>query len=105
VTTDKKGIYEIDLPKKDGWTVGMEVMQGFRYFRHGLLLDTDPSYRVLDEDERRALIEHTADADLFPVPVGWKRTDSKMRLDLIAVPFPGITVHPPNSPGPDTVHH
>lgn len=89
VTTDKQGAYEIDLPKKDGWTVSLEA----NCFRPGQILDIEPSYRLRDEAERRFIIEHTSDGDLDPLQVDWKRTDSKVRMDLIAVPDGWMTVH------------
>lgn len=82
VTTDDAGSYEIDLAKGDGWTVSLEAHDR----RPGQILDIDPSYRVRDADERRAAFDHISDGDLSPATVGWKRSSSKVRLDLIAVP-------------------
>ena len=81
-TTDDAGSYEIDLAKGDGWTVSLEAHDR----RPGQILDIDPSYRVRDADERHAAFDHISDGDLSPAQVGWKRSSSKVRLDLIAVP-------------------
>ena len=83
VTSDDNGAYEIDLVKSDGWTVSLETHD----HRRGQILDIDPSYRVRDADERRAVLEHITDGDLTPAPVGWKRASSKVKLDLIVVPL------------------
>ncbi len=81
-TTDDAGAYEIDLPKGDGWTVSMEA----RDRRPGQILDIDPPYRERDADERHAAFDQISDGDLSPAQVAWKRSSSKVRLDLIAVP-------------------
>lgn len=80
--TDENGAYEVDLPKGDGWTV--HVIAPDR--RRGQILDLDPSYRVRDADERRAVLENVTDGDLIPAPVGWKRSSSRVKLDLFAIP-------------------
>lgn len=80
--TDENGAYEVDLPKGDGWTVHLIAPER----RRGQILDIDPSYRVRDADERRAVLENVTDGDLIPAPVGWKRSSSKARLDLFAIP-------------------
>jgi hypothetical protein len=102
---DSSGRYVIDLPKKDGWTVNGVGGGGYGgYFRPGQLLDVDPSYLNSDAEERRAVVEHTSDEDLAPVQVGWKLTDSKVRLDLMGVPRgwpPGL---PRRAPGPPPAH-
>lgn len=82
VMTDEKGRYEIDLVKGDGWTVKMTAPNR----RRGQVLDLDPPYRLRDIDERRAAVEQISDGDLNPAPVDWKRADSRVRLDLVAVP-------------------
>lgn len=81
-TTDEHGAYEIDLAKGDGWTVSLEAVDR----RPGQILDIDPPYRERDADERRAALEHISDGDLGAAQVGWKRSASKVRLDLLAVP-------------------
>lgn len=81
-TTGDDGSYEIDLAKGDGWTVSVEAHGR----RPGQVLDLDPSYRVRDADERRAALELITDGDLGPAAVDWKRSSSKVRLDLIVVP-------------------
>lgn len=80
--TDEYGAYEVDLPKGDGWTVHLVAPER----RRGQILDIDPSYRVRDADERRAVLENVTDGDLIPAPVGWRRSASKARLDLFAIP-------------------
>jgi len=82
VVTDEAGAYEIDLIKGDGWTVGLLSPD----HRPGQIIDLDPPYRIRDADERRATLEHISDGDLMPVPVGWNQANSKVRLDLVAVP-------------------
>ncbi|MCR4294385.1 MAG: hypothetical protein NUW21_02535, partial [Elusimicrobia bacterium] len=52
----------------------------------GQILDLDPSYRVRDDDERRAVFDNVSDGDLIPVHVEWNRSSAKARLDLFAVP-------------------
>ena len=81
-TTDENGSYEVDLPKGDGWTVHMVAPDR----RGGQILDIDPSYRDRDADERRAVFENITDGDLIAAPVGWRRSPSKARLDLFAIP-------------------
>lgn len=81
-TTDEKGAYEIDLAKADGWTVRVHAAN----YRRGQILDIDPPYRLRDADERHAALEHLTDGDLAAAPVGWRRADSKVRLELVAVP-------------------
>lgn len=82
VTTDAEGRYEVDLAKGDGWTVSVEAHDR----RPGQVVDVDPPYRLRDADERRAAFEHIADGDLIPAPIGWKRTTSRARLDLVVIP-------------------
>jgi hypothetical protein len=82
VTTDDAGSYEIDLAKGDGWTVSLEAQDR----RPGQILDIDPSYRVRDADERHAAFDHISDEDLSPAQVGWKRSSSRVRLDMLVVP-------------------
>ncbi len=92
--TGADGAYEVDLVKGDGWIVSMVSMSGQKAqvagkgwgWRKGQLLDVDPPYRQRDADERRAALEHLSDGDLDPAPVGWKRSASKVHLDLVAVP-------------------
>jgi len=81
-TTDEQGAYEADLDKKDGWSVSLKAPN----YRRGQILDIDPPYRVRDADERHAAFDHLTDGDLIPVQVGWKRTSSRVRLDLVAAP-------------------
>ena len=80
--TDEDGTYEIDIPKGNGWNVHMIAPDR----RRGQVLDIDPSYRVRDADERRAVIQNVTDGDLIPAPVEWDRSRSKVRLDLFAIP-------------------
>jgi hypothetical protein len=89
--TDESGAYEVDLPKGDGWTV--HVIAPDR--RRGQILDIDPSYRVRDADERRAVLENLTAGDLIPAPVGWKRSSSKVKLDLFAIPHRWTGPSPP----------
>ena len=81
-TTDEQGAYEVDLDKKDGWSVSLKAPG----HRRGQILDIDPPYRVRDADERHAAFDHLTDGDLIPVQVGWKPTSSRVRLDLVAAP-------------------
>ena len=81
-TSGEDGAYEADLPKGEGWTVQMIASD----HRRGQILDLDPSYRIRDADERRAVFANITDGDLIPAPVGWKRSRSKVVLDLFAVP-------------------
>ncbi|MEK7234597.1 MAG: carboxypeptidase-like regulatory domain-containing protein [Elusimicrobiota bacterium] len=83
VATDDHGTYRIDLAKSDGWTVSLKTPG----HRRGQILDIDPSYRVRDADERRAVFEHIAEEDLAPAPVVWKRATSEVKLDLITLPL------------------
>lgn len=93
--TGADGSYEVDLVKGDGWTVSMTSMSGQKAqlagkgqgWRRGQILDVDPPYRQRDADERRAAIDALSDGDLGPAPVGWKRSASKVNLDLVAVPL------------------
>lgn len=82
VTTDERGEYEVDLPKTAGLSVSMEAADR----RPGQIVDADPPYRQRDADERRAAFEHVTDGDLGPAPLEWKRSASRVRLDLVAVP-------------------
>lgn len=81
-TTDEQGTYEVDLDKRDGWSVTLKAPT----YRRGQILDIDPPYRVRDGDERHAAFEHLTDGDLIPAQVGWKRASSRVRLDLVAAP-------------------
>lgn len=81
-TTGEDGAYEVDLVKGDGWTV--HVIAPDR--RRGQVLDLDPSYRIRDADERRAVLENVTDGDLIPAPVSWPRARSKVVLDLFVIP-------------------
>ncbi len=81
-TTDENGDYTIDLQKADGWDVSIKAPNR----RQGGLLDADPSYRIRDADERRAVMEQMTNDDLSAARVEWKRAKSKVRLDLIVVP-------------------
>ena len=81
-TTDEQGAYEVDLDKRGGWSVSLKAPD----YRRGQILDIDPPYRVRDADERRAAFDHLTDGDLIPIQVGWKRTSSRVRLDLVAAP-------------------
>lgn len=80
--TDENGSYEVDLVKGDGWTVQVAAPER----RRGQILDIDPSYRIRDADERRAVHDNITDGDLIPAPVGWKRSRSKVSLDLFVIP-------------------
>lgn len=80
--TDENGRYELDLRKADGWTVSVDS----RERRQGQVLDVDPPYRLRDADERRAALEAISDGDLGPASVEWKRSSSRVVLDLIVVP-------------------
>ncbi|MBI5247209.1 MAG: carboxypeptidase regulatory-like domain-containing protein [Elusimicrobia bacterium] len=92
--TGADGTYEADLVKGDGWTVSMVSLSGQKAqlagkgggWRKGQIIDVDPPYRQRDADERRAAIESLSDGDLAPAPVQWKRSASKVHLDLVAVP-------------------
>ena len=92
--TDDRGAYEADLVKGDGWTVSARAPGGRDAqlaglgmgWRRGQILDVDPPYRERDADERQAAIDQISDGDLAPAPVGWKRSASKVRLDLVVVP-------------------
>lgn len=81
-TTDESGTYAADLVKGDGWTVALQAPDR----RRGQILDLDPSYRVRDDDERRAVFDNVSVGDLAPAPVGWSGSTAKTRLDLFAVP-------------------
>lgn len=80
--TGDDGTFEIDLAKGDGWTVEVQAPG----YRPGQVLELDPPYRARDADERRAALELITDGDLAPAAVGWKRSSSRVRLDLIVVP-------------------
>ena len=92
--TGADGAYEVDLIKSDGWTVRMTSLSGQKAqmagkgagWRKGQMFDVDPPDRQRDSDERRAAIEALSDGDLAPAPVRWKRSASKVQLDLVAVP-------------------
>lgn len=94
--TGADGAYEVDLSKSDGWTVGVNApdrradkMGGIvPGWRRGQVLDVDPPYRVRDSDERQAAVDAISDGDLAPAAVGWKRSASNVRLDLVVVPAP-----------------
>ena len=58
------------------------------------MIDIDPPYRMHDDDERRVTLEHISDGDLAPAPVSWKRSATKVRLDLVAVPVSGPYQYP-----------
>jgi hypothetical protein len=97
-TTDKDGRYEADIAKGEGWTVYLRPLGGQKArvagfgegWRQGQIVDLDPPYKQRDEDERRAALEHVSDGDLAPAPVGWKKSQSKVTLDLVAVPLSGV---------------
>ncbi len=80
--TDESGVYAADLVKGDGWTVSVRAPER----RRGQILDLDPSYRVRDEDERRAVFDNISDGDLIPAPADWKRSSSRVTLDLFVIP-------------------
>lgn len=80
--TDERGAYEADLVKGDGWTVSVSAPQR----RRGQILDLDPSYLVRDADERRAVFDNISDGDLIPAPADWKRSSSRVTLDLFVIP-------------------
>ena len=82
VTTDGRGLYEIDLAKGAAWAVSLEAGN----HRRGQILDIDPPYRDRDADERRAVLQNISDGDLAPAQLDWKRSDKAVRLDLIVVP-------------------
>ncbi len=81
VVTDQDGRYEADIPKGEGWTVRLASSE----HRPGQVLDVEPPYSQRDADERRAALDNLSDGDLSPAPVSWKRSRSKVRLDIIAV--------------------
>lgn len=91
--TGPDGTYEVDLVKDGNWTVSMRAPSGQQAamagkgqgWRPGQIIDIDPPYRQRDLDERRAAHEHISDGDLAPAPVSWKRSVSKVRLDLVAI--------------------
>lgn len=80
--TDESGAYEADIVKGDGWTVSVQAPER----RRGQILDLDPSYRVRDADERRAVFDNISDGDLIPAPADWKRSSSRVTLDLFVIP-------------------
>ncbi|MDP3541852.1 MAG: carboxypeptidase-like regulatory domain-containing protein [Elusimicrobiota bacterium] len=81
-TTDDAGAYAADLSNGGGWTVALQAPNR----RRGQILDLDPSYRVRDDDERRAVYDNVSVGDLAPAPVEWSASTVKTRLDLFAVP-------------------
>lgn len=81
-TTDVRGRFTTDLVKAAGWTVNVQAPD----HRDGQVLDLDPSYRVRDADERRAVFNHISDGDLIPAPIEWKLSNSRVTLDLFVIP-------------------
>lgn len=81
VVSGEDGRYEADIAKGEGWTVRAASGE----HRPGQVLDIEPPYRQRDADERRAALENLSDSDLSPAPVSWKRSRSKVRLDLVLV--------------------